>query len=611
MRRTLGGAVAIGASLGCLAGAGLVAAGAAGATAPAATPGQLSVRWGVTPAPKPLSFGTLSCDGTGFCAAPVSTSYTATSSDFGLTWTQSRLPNGLAGDPSAPLSCAGGQLCVTEGENGSTGKDDIVVSDDGGRTWADRGALVQFQLEGVTGISCGDVDHCLVVEVDQENPQGADVFTTGDAGKQWVSRGHVGTSDITQNAVVWCRDSADCAMAFVGDTGVAVYATSDEGVHWHALGSEITSMSYPRSITCTSAANCVVVGDNAGATGGAIAETSNGGTTWSTASLPSGTSEIDGVSCASSADCWATGRIPPANKGASATSEILHSSDGGRTWSAALSSPGVLQGIACYTPLTCLAVGPHSVGRLLAAPVVSVAPTPDGKGYYLAQADGKVYAFGDARFRGDMSGKPLRAPIVAIAVDPATGGYWLLGADGGVFSFRAPFYRSTGSGHLRAPVVDLVATPKGDGYRLVASDGGVFGFGPGAKYYGSMGGKHLNAPIVGLADDDATGGYWLVASDGGVFSFHAPFLGSAGSLHLQAPIVQIEALAAGNGYRFVAGDGGVFDYGKATFSGSLGGAKLTSPVSGMAAQPGATGYWLVQANGIVTGFGGVSDYGSA
>lgn len=67
--------------------------------------------------------------------------------------------------------------------------------------------------------------------------------------------------------------------------------------------------------------------------------------------------------------------------------------------------------------------------------------------------------------------------IVASCAGPAAG-YWLAGADGGIFAYGgAPFFGSMGGHPLNAPVVDLVATAAGDGYWLVAADGGIFAFG--------------------------------------------------------------------------------------------------------------------------------------
>jgi hypothetical protein len=202
-----------------------------------------------------------------------------------------------------------------------------------------------------------------------------------------------------------------------------------------------------------------------------------------------------------------------------------------------------------------------------AAPIVAAASTSDGGGYWLVAADGEVWAFGDAVGHGDLQGTALAAPIVAMAADPATGGYWLLGADGGVFSFDAPFYGSTGSIRLARPAVGMEATPDGGGYRFVASDGGIFDYGN-ASFQGSTGNLRLAAPVVGMADDAATGGYWLDAADGGIFSFDAPFFGSAGNVQLQAPCVGMTAVPGGGGYRFIAADGGVFDFGDAVYEGS-------------------------------------------
>ena len=52
---------------------------------------------------------------------------------------------------------------------------------------------------------------------------------------------------------------------------------------------------------------------------------------------------------------------------------------------------------------------------------------PQPRGYWLAAADGGVFTFGDAGFSGSMGGKPLSAPVVGMASTPDGGGYWLAG----------------------------------------------------------------------------------------------------------------------------------------------------------------------------------------
>ncbi len=227
------------------------------------------------------------------------------------------------------------------------------------------------------------------------------------------------------------------------------------------------------------------------------------------------------------------------------------------------------------------------------APVVGMAATPDGAGYWMIGSDGGVFAYGDARFSGSAGSLALNAPVVGMAATPDGGGYWLVARDGGVFAYGdARFSGSAGSLALNAPVVGMAATPDGGGYWLVARDGGVFAYGD-ARFSGSAGSLALNAPVVGMAATPDGGGYWLVARDGGVFAYgDARFSGSAGSLALNAPVVGMAATPDGGGYWLAGGDGGVFAYGAAAFYGSLGGTAVPAPVVGMAVAAGGRGYWL-------------------
>jgi hypothetical protein len=244
---------------------------------------------------------------------------------------------------------------------------------------------------------------------------------------------------------------------------------------------------------------------------------------------------------------------------------------------------------------------PAPKGNVLSSPVVGMAATPTGNGYWLTTARGAVEDFGTAAFYGSMLDHSLNAPISHIVATPTGGGYWLVAQDGGTFSFGdAYFYGSMGGKPLNAPVVGMAPTPTGKGYWLVAADGGVFSFGA-ARFSGSMGSKSLNAPVVGIAADPSTGGYWEVATDGGIFSFGAPFFGSTGSLHLNAPVNGMSVMPSGTGYRFVASDGGIFSFG-APFYGSMGGQPLPAPIMGMAEDTATGGYWLIGAGGGVYAF---------
>ena len=75
-------------------------------------------------------------------------------------------------------------------------------------------------------------------------------------------------------------------------------------------------------------------------------------------------------------------------------------------------------------------------------------------------SDGGVFAFGRAGFHGSMGGQPLTRPIVGMASSASGAGYWLNASDGGVFSFGdAPFEGSAGGLTLVAAMVAMASGP--------------------------------------------------------------------------------------------------------------------------------------------------------
>jgi hypothetical protein len=102
----------------------------------------------------------------------------------------------------------------------------------------------------------------------------------------------------------------------------------------------------------------------------------------------------------------------------------------------------------------------------------------------MVASDGGVFAFGDARFYGSTGNLRLNQPIVGMAATSTGHGYWLVASDGGVFSFGdARFHGSTGNIRLNQPIVGM-------------ADGGVFAFGD-APFYGSAAGLTAS-PVVAL-----------------------------------------------------------------------------------------------------------------
>jgi 3D (Asp-Asp-Asp) domain-containing protein len=124
--------------------------------------------------------------------------------------------------------------------------------------------------------------------------------------------------------------------------------------------------------------------------------------------------------------------------------------------------------------------------------------------------DGGIFAFGDAQFLGSTGAVRLNQPIVGMAATPTGKGYWLVARDGGIFAFGdATFSGSAGSLRLNEPIVGMASTPTGQGYWLVARDGGIFTYGD-ASFHGSL----VNAVAGPIVDVEATrtgAGNWVTA----------------------------------------------------------------------------------------------------
>jgi hypothetical protein len=89
------------------------------------------------------------------------------------------------------------------------------------------------------------------------------------------------------------------------------------------------------------------------------------------------------------------------------------------------------------------------------------------------------------------------APVVAIAASPDGKGYWLLTRDGGVFSFGVPFHGSVPDRQPYAKAVELRATDTGAGYYVAGGDGAVFAFGDADRRRERRAGR--DEPVVDVA----------------------------------------------------------------------------------------------------------------
>ncbi|WP_298344505.1 hypothetical protein [Ferrimicrobium sp.] len=194
------------------------------------------------------------------------------------------------------------------------------------------------------------------------------------------------------------------------------------------------------------------------------------------------------------------------------------------------------------------ALEPHAPDFVSYQPGVPLRPYQQG--YTTTSSRGQL-SYHAAPPRGSLAPGTSTAPIIGIAATPAGNGYWLVNAHGQVFTRgSAKFYGQVAAtmpnpGHPGSPlmpgapmppasIVGIAATPGGHGYWLVSSTGKVYNFGS-AKFYGQVAATMPNpghpgsplmpgapmppASIVGIAATPYGAGYWVFGANGAVYSF--------------------------------------------------------------------------------------------
>jgi hypothetical protein len=238
--------------------------------------------------------------------------------------------------------------------------------------------------------------------------------------------------------------------------------------------------------------------------------------------------------------------------------------------------------VAMASVLAASGLGASGVGGA-SAPLAAVVSPASGHAVSAAAGGG---------FYGSTGAIRLAQPIVGMAATPSGRGYWLVASDGGIFSFGdAGFHGSTGAIRLAQPIVGMAATPSGSGYWLVASDGGIFSFGD-AAFFGSAAGS-MPAGVAGMAATSTGHGYWIAGADGTVRPY-GDALGSAGTG--SARVVGLAGVGRA-GFWAAGADGSVVSGGAAASYGSVAGAPLAQPIVGLAADRAGDAYWLVAADG--------------
>ncbi len=269
----------------------------------------------------------------------------STSSDGGSTWDSLTLPTGTP--VLDAVACADASHCIAVGQGA------VAVTTDQGSQWS----LEPLPLANTTliGADCPSTSLCVVAGV-TNNPTGpyaGAVLRSTDGGTTWQSAtvppGTLGIGDVA------CPTSTDCIAI-----GASLLVSHNGGATWSST--TVPGGTGPlRSISCSSATQCVAIGANPQglqdpAAPAVAVETSDGGDTWTSLSLPAGSAPLNEVSCSTGTQCVAGGSSPTPGGAA----PLFQSSDGGVTWTQDASPPpdiSAIAGLSCPAANQCAIVG--------------------------------------------------------------------------------------------------------------------------------------------------------------------------------------------------------------------------------------------------------------
>ena len=519
------------------------------------------------------------------------------------------------------ISCTSATDCIAVGTVTAASDRTLIESFDG-TNWSvmDSPDTSATQSNDLESVSCSAVDSCTAVGEYYDGSAYQTLIESYD-GSTWsiVTSPNVPDGDNVLSGVS-CT-GAQCTAVGSSTTGGDPSRTLVEsfgGSSWSVVTSPNSGTDVANSllsVSCPSPAACTAVGYVDGSSANQTLVESFDGVSWSVVASPdTGTSNsefLNGVSCYAPTDCTAVGDSTTAGD----PSRTLVEVGAGLSWSI-VSSPDsgpsqndVLNAVSCLSGTVCDAVGTYGNGiaanqTLVESIAVGAAP-PTVTG--ISPQVGPLAGGSDVTITGTdfVDVHDVHFGTVPARSFSQYGGTVVAVAPAGVVgTVDVTVTTSQGTSPV-APADEYTAS----GYWETAADGGVFAYG--ATYYGSTGHQKLNRPVVAMARTGDGSGYWLVASDGGVFDYgDAGFRGSVPQVATVDDVVGMAPDPATGGYWIVGSDGGIFAFG-APYLGSVPGLSVhVDDIVGIAATPDGGGYYLVGSDGGVFAFGDAGFHGS-
>jgi hypothetical protein len=433
------------------------------------------------------------------------------------------------------------------------------------------------------------------------------VSTSAPAGGAVVSWSIVptpNTSSRASNALfdLSCVSSSDCWA--VGDIGLAPFDVQTLAEHWNGSAWSIvptpnvgvSTFNALNGVTCVTSTDCWAtgLGNGTNTTDQTLAEHWNG-STWSVVGTPapSPVSILGGVACASSSDCWTVG-----HDGAGPLAEHWNGSSWSVATTPALPHGGELGTVSCVTTSDCWAVGDAmnsgSVQQTLAEhwngsawSIVTTADTSSAVANELASVSCVTTSDCWAAGGADNGGGGHRQTLA----EHWNGSAWSI--------ITTPDTSSATDNELER--VSCITTS--ECWAVGGAEGGSGAQQTLAEQWNGNAWSIVTTPNTNSAVSNQLGSVTCVTTSG-CWAVGSAASGSGG---IGQTLAERET---GSGYWEVASDGGIFSFGDAVFYGSEGGQPLNAPIVGMASTPDAGGYWEVASDGGIFSFGDAVFYGS-
>jgi len=288
-------------------------------------------------------------------------------------------PGGAPGTNAASVTCVSTATCYADQLGSLSGGTAVLTTADGGATWQRLSLPTGWRT--TSPVACVGPGQCLVAASQAAGSAAgqagtAAVLATTDGGQAWsvkpIAAGVTSLFDISCGSAADCVAMGQVPPAATGAVKASVAVVSDDGgASWTVVPLPGPFLVSGTGLACSTGQQCLAVGANSlavpAAGGGNVAAaamySSDGGRTWSPATVPSTLARLRVVSCAAADHCVAIGDPPSSTANGAdpyGPPEALTSADGGRSWSVAgqvTTGPLLVAALSCPSTADCWASG--------------------------------------------------------------------------------------------------------------------------------------------------------------------------------------------------------------------------------------------------------------